>query len=118
MKFADRIEGDYRIYGGAFEAPESGYLAAVVVLKVRGVPALVFQDDCLSCGHRFETAEAALRHALERGQRALRELGCPPASAAPQPQPQQQSVSRVGSALSRAVQFGTGLAPRRMASQG
>ena len=39
MQFQESHEGDYRIYVGALEAPRGdGYIAAVVVNRVRGVP--------------------------------------------------------------------------------
>lgn len=76
MHFDERDCGDYRIYGGALDAPGGGYLAAVVVMQVRhidGGPSAVWRDESLSGGHRFKDAATALRFAMEAGHRAARE---------------------------------------------
>ena len=75
MQFDERDDGDYRIYGGALDAPNGGFLAAVVVMRLRNCPGeaqVVFRDERLSCGHRFAAASDALRHAMDAGRRALR----------------------------------------------
>lgn len=74
MNLQERDVGDFRIYAGALEAP-GGYVAAVEVHRVKGVdnpPQVVFSADRLSCGHRFELATAALRHAFSVGGQAIR----------------------------------------------
>lgn len=72
MQFCEQQQGEYRIYGGAVESPHGGYLAAVVVMKVVGEPALVFRDERLSGGHRFPAANDAVRHAMASGRKVLR----------------------------------------------
>jgi hypothetical protein len=70
MIFDERREGDYRIYAGALEAPRGhGYIAALVVNRVRGagaVPREAFRDDALACGHRWASAREALSYALHK----------------------------------------------------
>lgn len=77
MKFNESHEGDYRIFVGALEAPSGdGYIAALVVNRVRGVPAArqaqAYRDDSLACGYRWPSAEAALHYALNRGREMIR----------------------------------------------
>ena len=75
MKFDERAEGDYRIYAGALEAPQGdGYIAAVVVNRMRGIamtPREAFRDESLACGHRWPTAEEALRYAVSKGREVV-----------------------------------------------
>lgn len=69
MRFAERNEGAYRVYAGAMEAI-GGYSAAVVISRVKGVPngpREAYKDLAMSGGHRWETAEQALRYAVARG---------------------------------------------------
>jgi len=76
MKLDERDEGDYRIYVGALEsALGDGYIAAVVVSRVRNVdrsPKEVFRDDALACGHRWAKAEEALSYAISKGRELIR----------------------------------------------
>jgi hypothetical protein len=76
MRFQETHEGDYRIYVGALEAPRGdGYIAAVVVNRVRGTVAKnreAFRDDSLACGHRWPDAEEALHYALNRAREMIR----------------------------------------------
>lgn len=76
MKLDERDEGEYRIYAGALESKlGDGYIAAVVVSRVRGVergPREVYRDDALACGHRWELAEQALSYALGKGREMVR----------------------------------------------
>lgn len=68
MVFDECIDGDYRIYAGALEAPRGqGYIAAVVVNRVRGetAPREAFRDESLAGGHRWPSAGEALRYALQ-----------------------------------------------------
>lgn len=70
-----RDVGDFRIYAGSFEAHGGGYTAAVEVHRVQGVPhvpEVVFSNECLSGGHRFNTPSAALKHAMDVGHQAIR----------------------------------------------
>lgn len=67
--------GDFRIYAGSFEAHGGGYTAAVEVHRVNGaghVPEVVFSNECLSSGHRFDASAAALKHAMDVGHQAIR----------------------------------------------
>jgi hypothetical protein len=68
--FDERSEGDYRIYAGALEAPRGqGYIAAVVVNRVRGIgdaPREAYRDDSLACGHRWLSPDEALHYALNK----------------------------------------------------
>jgi hypothetical protein len=73
--FDETSEGDYRIYAGALEAPRGqGYIAAVVVNRVRGVgnaPREAFRDDSLACGHRWQSPDEALSYALNKAQELI-----------------------------------------------
>ncbi len=75
MIFDERTEGDYRIYAGALEAPGGqGYIAAVVVSRVRGtasVPREAFRDDALACGHRWGSSAEALSYALNKAREVI-----------------------------------------------
>ena len=68
MQFNERVDGEYRIYVGALDAPRGdGYIAAVVVscMLGAGVKAReVFRDESLACGHRWKSAEEALMFAM------------------------------------------------------
>ena len=75
MQFDVRNEGDYRIYAGALEGPRGdGYIAALVVQRIQGVPAPreALRDESLACGHRWESADAALAYAMSKAQEAIR----------------------------------------------
>ncbi len=77
MHFNERDVGDFRIYAGAIEEPLGGYVAGVVVHRRRGnqrTPELVYRDDRLFGGHRFESPSDALTRALDAGHRAIRTL--------------------------------------------
>ena len=75
MQFEECIEGPYRIYAGALEAPSGdGYIAALVVKRVderspRGLEA--FRDESLACGYRWETARDALFYAMRRARQFI-----------------------------------------------
>jgi hypothetical protein len=68
MRFDERIDGEYRIYVGALDAPRGdGHVAAVVINMARGLGSSgreVFRDESLACGHRWSTSEEALLFAL------------------------------------------------------
>ena len=75
MQFDERVEGDYRIYAGALEAPRGdGYIAAVVVSRVHGARAAreAWRDDSLACGYRWASAGEALDYALEQASELIR----------------------------------------------
>ena len=75
MIFDELTDGDYRIYAGALEAPRGqGYIAAVVVNRVRGVgkaPREAYRDDSLACGHRWPSPQAALSYALNKARQVI-----------------------------------------------
>jgi hypothetical protein len=75
MQLDERDEGEYRIYAGAMESRQGdGYIAAVVVNKIRGVPRPreAYRDDALACGHRWSSAQAALTYAFGKGREVIR----------------------------------------------
>ena len=77
MRFQESHEGDYRIYVGALEAPRGdGYIAAVVVNRVRGAAPSknreAFRDDSLACGYRWPSADEALQYAMNRARELIR----------------------------------------------
>jgi hypothetical protein len=84
MQFDECLEGDYRIFVGALDAPRGeGYIAAVVVSRLCGAergahaPAEqrareVWRDDSLACGYRWPTAEAAMHYAKNRAREMVR----------------------------------------------
>lgn len=76
MHFDERDEGEYRIYAGAIEAAEGGYLATAVVMRMRGIarPIEVFRDENLSGGHAWEEPERALHFAIKTASSIVREL--------------------------------------------
>ena len=75
MHFDERDEGDYRIYAGALEAPRGGgYIAAVVVKRVRGACGAqreAYRDESLACGPRWLSAQDALRYALDKARELI-----------------------------------------------
>ena len=75
MIFDEGQEGDCRSDAGALEAPRSqGYIAAVVVNRVRGVvdaPREAFRDDSLACGHCWLSAHDALSYALNKAREVI-----------------------------------------------
>jgi hypothetical protein len=77
MHFDELNEGDYRIYAGAIEAPKgTGYMAAVVVNRLHGVPngpREAWRDSALAGGHRWASPDDALSYAVTRGQDVIRE---------------------------------------------
>jgi len=76
MLFDERNEGDYRIYAGALEAPQGdGYLAAVVINRLRGVhdtPREAYRDTAMAAGYRWVSARDALSYALAKGLEMIR----------------------------------------------
>lgn len=77
MYFDERNEGDYRIYAGAIESPVGqGYLAAVVVKRVRGdikpSGTEAYRDESLACGHRWVEPNGALAYAISKAQQLIR----------------------------------------------
>jgi hypothetical protein len=76
MRFDEREIGDYRIFAGALEALKGdGYTATMIVQRVHGAaggPREVLRDEGLACGHRWESADAALAYAINKAQEAIR----------------------------------------------
>ncbi len=77
MRFDECLEGDYRIFAGALDAPRGqGYIAAVVVNRVQGDhhnhQREAWRDDSLACGHRWTSAEEALSYAMTRARDLIR----------------------------------------------
>lgn len=70
MHFEEVDTGDYRIYAGAIERPRAfGYVAAVVVVKLRGAAGRqeTFRDEFLAGGYGWPTPAEALRFAINAG---------------------------------------------------
>lgn len=73
MQFDERTVGDYRIYAGALEAPGGdGYVAAMVVQRIDGVPREVYRDERVAGGHRWPSADAAIAYAMRLGGAVVR----------------------------------------------
>lgn len=76
MHFDERNIGDYRVYAGALEGPQGdGYIAAMVVQRVHGVPGApreALRDESLACGHRWPSPDAALAYAMSKAHDAIR----------------------------------------------
>ena len=73
MQFAERDEGDYRIRAHACGEIGDGYVAAVVVSRVRGAAGVqqeTFRNDALAGGYHWPSPQAALCYAMGKG-RAL-----------------------------------------------
>jgi hypothetical protein len=73
MNFEEKAIGAFKIYTGAMEAPERGYIASVIVHRVQGegAPALVFRCQQLHGGYRYATARHALDEAMSAGQKEV-----------------------------------------------
>ncbi len=71
-----RDVGGFRIYAGTFEAHGGGFTAAVEVHRMHTepdlLPEVVFSNDSLSKGHRFNASDAALKHAMDVGHQVIR----------------------------------------------
>ena len=70
MHFEEADTGDYRIYAGAIErSRQFGYVAAVVVVRVRGrLPRQeTYRNENLSGGYAWASPREALTHALKAG---------------------------------------------------
>lgn len=75
MNFAEKDVSGFRIYAGAMETAQGGYVAGVGVRLLSDQAkdgGLVFMNDTLSGGHRFATPEEAIRHALDTGHYVVR----------------------------------------------
>ena len=77
MNFKQQDVGEFRIYAVALDAAEGGYVAGVEVRRARspmGRSDIVFSNEPLSTSRRFDSADAALEHAIERGLRFVQSL--------------------------------------------
>lgn len=76
MQFAESIEGEYRIYVGALEAPGgAGYIAALVVKHRLGehlAGHASYRDDSVACGYRWPSPDEAITYAMARGREFVR----------------------------------------------
>jgi hypothetical protein len=75
MKFAERDEGNYRIYAGAFEAAGGGYHASVVIVRWRGVknpPVEAYRGEMLDNARAFNRDDLALDHAMRHATQIIR----------------------------------------------
>lgn len=76
MHFDETTVGDCRIFSGAIEsAMGDGYIAALIVLHQQTRPQQtreLFRDESLACGHRWESAEAALAYAMAKAREIVR----------------------------------------------
>lgn len=78
MRFEEALEGDYRIYVGAVEAPRgNGFIAALIVQRERGQASgpdrrEAFRDESLACGYRWPSPDEAISYALTRARELIR----------------------------------------------
>lgn len=76
MQVDERIEGDYRIMAWALHEPRRrGYIAAVVVSRVRGDTdgaREAFHDESLADGYAWPSAQAARLYGLAKAQEVIR----------------------------------------------
>jgi hypothetical protein len=75
MRIAMTNEGDYRIYAGAVAGQRGGFVATVVVNRVRGTvdkPREAYRDDMLAGGHRWPSPEAARLYAVAKARQVIR----------------------------------------------
>jgi hypothetical protein len=76
MQVDAQVQGDYRIVARALRAPaRSGYVAAVVVQRVRGdvdAPRDAYHEEELAGGYVWPSAQAARLFALAKGQEIIR----------------------------------------------
>jgi len=81
MRFEECVEGEYRIFVGALEAPQGdGYTAALIVNKLNPSKqastheraAEAFRDESLACGYRWPTPDEALSYAKARAREMVR----------------------------------------------
>lgn len=73
--YADEADaGDYRTCAAAAEVPEHGYIAALVVKRIRGLGATreVHREECLASGYAWPTARQPLDFAMRSGQDVVR----------------------------------------------
>jgi hypothetical protein len=75
LQSMEREVGGYKIVAMVNEPSTGGYVAGVRIECVNAQPGAarsVFEESSLSAGHRFDSAQAALRHALDMGHKVLR----------------------------------------------
>jgi len=74
MHFDEVDAGDYRIYAGAMNRPNRyGYVAAVVVVRLRGGNGRqeTYRDESLGGGYAWASPADALRHAINAGREVI-----------------------------------------------
>lgn len=76
MRFEEFVEGEYRVFIGALEAPlNEGYTAALIMTALRGPQGRAgeaYRDESLACGYRWPTAEEAMAYARARAREMVR----------------------------------------------
>lgn len=77
MQFDECLEGEYRIFVGALDAPGGqGYTAAVVVNRLAaggdGAERVAWRDDSIACGYRWPTAQEAIAYAMTQAREMVR----------------------------------------------
>jgi len=74
MHFQEQSVGDFKIYAGAIETAQGGYVAAVVVKQVHGAdaPCEIFRDESLCDGRNWTDPQSALHYALTAARSAIR----------------------------------------------
>ncbi len=86
MRFTEVLEGPWRIYAGALESPIGDGFTAAVVVQHGTSRHTAWRDDTMACGHRWASAEEALRYAVAKGREVVRAGGTmTPGRAAPGP---------------------------------
>ena len=71
MKFAQRDEGNYRIYAGALETPRGPYRTSLVIMRTGGLskPTETYREELLP--RTFTDSQEALEYAMKQAHRAL-----------------------------------------------
>ncbi|HEX6704590.1 MAG TPA: hypothetical protein VF169_07505 [Albitalea sp.] len=73
----ERDEGDYRIVAGAVGGEfDEGFIAAVVIRRVRGAPGPceAYRNESLAGGYRWPSPEAAVCYAIGKGRELVTQL--------------------------------------------
>lgn len=75
MHFQEQTVGDFKIYAGAIEVAQGGYVAAVVVKQVHGgdAPREVFRDESMCAGRCWTDPESALHYAMTAARSVIRD---------------------------------------------
>lgn len=75
MHFQELTVGDFKVYAGAIEVAQGGYVAAVVVKQVHGCPAPheVFRDESMCDGRCWTDPQSALHYAVTAARSVIRD---------------------------------------------